>query len=403
MSKPVIRPSRRILFAVLTPLITVVILFFLLEIGLRIAGFDPLKPFRQDDGTHQFYLRKSDDPHLRFELNPGFKGKIHIYQNDIDIRINSAGWRGPEIDLPKGGRFRVALLGDSVTFAKEFDEDKSFAGRLERKLRDVRPDTDVFNLGVIGYDTLEEVIHFERVAPPYKPDVAVVCFCLNDIVNSPVIGSARWAVLRPRLPITMKSRALLWLIRMINRAFAQERLKKEIKEAGAFETLDDSLYGPITPDAFEREQFARIDEMQAAFDRFKGNKSEAVVDPGGKLWLTYYKIPKNLGKIDYSFRRLAADAEKDGIKVFVAVIPFFYRFDGRYLESPAHAIINHMAELNGFQVIDLLSDMSPLKLETLTKDGVHLNAPGHERMARSLFEAIRPLASKPTGSQASAR
>jgi len=66
-------------------------------------------------------------------------------------------------------------------------------------------------------------------------------------------------------------------------------------------------------------------------------------------------------------------------------------------------MINHMAELNGFQVIDLLSDMSPLKLETLTKDGVHLNASGHERMARSLFEAIRPLASKPTGSPASAR
>jgi lysophospholipase L1-like esterase len=403
MSEPVIRPSQRILFAVLTPLITVVILFLLLEIGLRIAGYDPLKPFRQDDGTHQFYLRKSDDPHLRFELNPGFKGKIHIYQDDIDIRINSAGWRGPEIDLPKGGRFRVALLGDSVTFAKEFDEDKTFAGRLERKLREVRPDTDVLNLGVIGYDTLEEVIHFERVARLYKPDVAVVCFCLNDIANSPVIGSARWAVLRPRLPITMKSRALLWLNRMISRAFVQKRLMKEIKEAGAFEALDDSMYGPITPDAFEREQFARIDEMQAEFDRFNGDKHGAVVSPGGKLWLNYYKIPKNLGKIDYSFRWLAADAQKDGIRVFVAVIPFFYRVDGRYLESPAHTMINHMAELNGFQVIDLLSDMSPLNLETLTKDGVHLNDPGHERMARSLFEAIRPLASKPAGSQASAR
>ncbi|MHB8055702.1 MAG: hypothetical protein ACYDH3_10700, partial [Candidatus Aminicenantales bacterium] len=54
---------RRFLFAVLTSLLTVGVLFFLLEIGLRIAGYDPLKSFRQDDGTHLSYLRKSADPH----------------------------------------------------------------------------------------------------------------------------------------------------------------------------------------------------------------------------------------------------------------------------------------------------------------------------------------------------
>ncbi|MHB8056088.1 MAG: SGNH/GDSL hydrolase family protein, partial [Candidatus Aminicenantales bacterium] len=325
-------------------------------------------------------------------------GTIRFYKSDIDIRINSGGWRGPEIDPEKGGRFRVALLGDSVTFAREFNEDKIFSGRLESKLRAIRPDVDVLNLGILGYDTLEEVIHFERIARPYKPDVVVVCFCLNDVAASPMTGGILWSVYKPRLPVRMKSRAFLWISRMISRAFLEKRIARAEEKAGAFRILNEDMYGPINPDAFEQEQFRKIDEMQAAFDRSRGNKHGAVLTPNGKLWLDYYASPKNLGKIEYAFHRLADDAKKDGVKVFVAVIPFFYRVDELYFEAPAHAIINHMAEAYGFGIIDLLSDMSPLKLETLTKDSVHLNAPGHERMAQSLYEAIRPLLSVPADS-----
>ncbi len=382
-----ISSRRRLLFALLTPCLTILILLLLLEIGLRISGFNPLKPYTRDDGTHQFYLRASDDPHLRYELFPGYAG--HLGDRKIGLRINKAGLRGHEIETDKRGRFRLALLGDSVAFAKETEEADTFADRLEARLGTIRPGSEALNFGVEGYDTLEEIVHFKKIGRPLKPDVVVLCYCLNDIGVTPFEFRATNLIMRQRFPFWFDSRALLWISHLTRRAFLERWHLDRIEKEEAFAARDRELYAPIEPDDFEKEQAARIAAMQAFFDASRADKRAALADRSGRLWLHEYESPENLGKIRYAFRELRSLADKDGFKALVAILPFFYRLDGVYLDAPAHAIVGHEAALCGLPVLDLYEGMAAEGLETLTLDSVHLNVKGHRVLARLLFNAVR--------------
>lgn len=380
----------------MTPVFTVLILFLLLEAGLRIGGYNPLKPFTQDDGTHQFYLRESDDPHLRYELKPGYRA--HLSGRKIGLRINAAGLRGHEVDPDKGGRFRAAVLGDSVAFAKETEEADTFVDRLEAKLASGRPGAEVLNFGVEGYDTLEEVIHFRRTGRSLKPDVVILCYCLNDIGVTPFEFRATNLIMEHRFPVWFHSRALTWLSGLLDRAFLERWRQARIERDEAFAAHDRELYGPAEPDAFEREQLARIPALQALFDASHADKRSSLADRSGRLWLHEYESTENLGKIRYALRELRSLADADGFKVLVAILPFFYRVDGVYLDAPAHAIVGHEAALCGLPVLDLYEAMAAEGLETLTLDGVHLNSKGHRVMARLLFDAVQ--ASLPAAARA---
>jgi lysophospholipase L1-like esterase len=388
---------RRLFFSLLTPVLTVLALFLLLEAGLRVGGYNPLKPYTQDDGTHQFYLRESDDPHLRYELYPGYAGRLGGRQ--IGLRINKTGLRGHEIDADKGGRFRLAILGDSVAFAKETEEADTFADRLEAQLGTIRPGSEALNFGVEGYDTLEEVIHFKKVGRPLKPDVVVLCFCLNDIGVTPFEFRATNLIMRQRIPFWFNSRALLWISGLAQRAFLERWRLSRIEKEEAFAVRDRELFIPVEPDAFEKEQAAKIAAMQAFFDASTASKRAALADRSGRLWLHEYESPENLGKIRYAFKELRALADADGFKALVAILPFFYRIDGVYLDAPAHAIIGHEAALCGLPVLDLYGDMAAEGLETLTLDSVHLNVQGHRVMARLLFDAVRSWIPAVSGGQ----
>jgi hypothetical protein len=54
------------------------------------------------------------DPRGRnpYVLRPGASGALH----DSEVRINQLGFRGREISLEKGDRFRIVALGESTTF-----------------------------------------------------------------------------------------------------------------------------------------------------------------------------------------------------------------------------------------------------------------------------------------------
>jgi hypothetical protein len=94
------------------------------------------------------------------------------------------------------------LLGDSQTFGNGVAQEQTFAARLESLLRSRMPGRaiDVINAGIAGYDSVQEVKLLERVAPSLKPDIVVVGFYLNDIVE----------VLQPKKPI--RDRRGIWRI-----------------------------------------------------------------------------------------------------------------------------------------------------------------------------------------------
>jgi lysophospholipase L1-like esterase len=388
MAETAEKKAHLFLFQVLTPILIILFLALLAEIGLRFAGFNPLKSLHRGDGTHAYYLRQSDDPALRYEPNPGFRGKL--FQAGIGMRINALGMRGREIEPAKDGKFRIAMLGDSITFAKDFEERDIFPVRLENRLRETIPSVEVLNLGAEGYDTLEEAVHFRRIGLALKPDIVVVNYCLNDIGITPLDFGYLNFYLRPRLPVWTKSRLAVWIASKVRRIQLQQRLQKKLLDLDGFAERTQSRYPEIPTDEFLESQFRLIDESQRAFDAAgQDDHKRAVAEKSGSLWLNQYKSLHNLGKIRYAFGELKAMAEAGGFKVLVAIIPFFYRVGGRYIDGPAHAIVRREAERAGFKAVDLYDTFAAEGLEEMTFDSVHMNPKGHAVMSRALAEALR--------------
>ena len=81
-------------------------------------------------------------------------------------------------------RKRILSLGDSFTVGYEVDVDETFSAVLERELRSAGHDVEVLNAGVSGYSNAEAALYLERELLNYEPDVVLLSFFHNDIVDN---------------------------------------------------------------------------------------------------------------------------------------------------------------------------------------------------------------------------
>jgi lysophospholipase L1-like esterase len=377
--------SRVILFGILIPMLTVFIMAILFEVGLRIAGFNPLSHILKGRQGNSYFLRKAEDPLLRVELNPGFQG---VFEG-ARLVINGQGMRGRELSRDKDGHIRVALLGDSIALARTVSEDRIFATRLERMLQAVNPRYEVFNLGTDGYDTVQEVFALRDKGLAFDPDVVVVCYCLNDIGITPLDMGFVNTFIQPRIPPLWRLRIWQWINLRLRRMKTVSLFKRQIESVGAFDEFYGNLFPAAEKDAFLEEQFLAIAESQQLFNEADHyDRKRIVLESPGNLWLNQYTDLKNIGKIRYAFKELADLARTHGFRVLVAVIPFFYKLKGRYLDLPAHRIVIHEAQAFGLGTVDLFPKFNAAGFKGLDLDGVHLSVRGHQIMAEALFEEL---------------
>ena len=184
----------------------VIILLFGLALGLFAAEVAckilELRAARQYRRVSSAISRPSRIPDVRFELIPNTSG-ITPGQDKV-IRINSHGFRGPEIAHPKPeGVFRLAVLGDSIAFGRTLEEEDVFPYQLPDLLRERVPGRqfDVINASLSGRDTWEEVSLLEHRVLDLQPDLVIIQICLNDHVRFPppdpsahrgAFGERRW-------------------------------------------------------------------------------------------------------------------------------------------------------------------------------------------------------------------
>lgn len=147
----------------------------LVEAWVRLS-WDPKR------GTPGFFV---SDPVRGQRLSANYDG----WFAGVPVHTNRLGFRSDrDFDLEKGpNTFRVVVLGDSVTFGHGAVHD--YPSLLESLLKAWRPQVDwqVWNLGVPGYNTGQELAHLLEVGPTYQPDLVVVGFFINDIIgNEPV-------------------------------------------------------------------------------------------------------------------------------------------------------------------------------------------------------------------------
>ena len=169
-------------------------------------------------GVPGFFL---SDPVRIQRLAPGYTG----WFAGVPVTINQLGFRDDrEYPLEKSpATFRVLVLGDSVTFGHGSIYQHSYPYLLEQRLKGWRPDVDwqVWNVAVPGYNTSQELAHLLDVGPRFEPDLVVVGFFENDIVeNFPVRSPSRFARVR--------SAALSWLYRHVYSIELYKRLYLQI-------------------------------------------------------------------------------------------------------------------------------------------------------------------------------
>ncbi len=106
------------------------------------------------------------------------------------LDINDYGLRDPrEVTLPKpAGTWRVVALGDSFTYGLQIPFERTYSHRLETLLRERAGSgagaerIEVWNAGVNGLNSCQELGWLKAYGLPLEPDVVTVGFVMNDVI-----------------------------------------------------------------------------------------------------------------------------------------------------------------------------------------------------------------------------
>lgn len=154
--------------------------FMVPEIFLRIFRAKPMQIFpRYVTAAHyQDFAIRTNIPHANYR-HQSYDGVWH-YQ------INSQGFRAnQDYSYSKpANTLRVLSLGDSFTMGFEVQQQETFSEVLEKKLQAKGIPAQVINAGVSGFSTAEELVFLEQEGLKYHPDVVVLGFFENDLLDN---------------------------------------------------------------------------------------------------------------------------------------------------------------------------------------------------------------------------
>jgi lysophospholipase L1-like esterase len=268
--------------------------------------------------------QQSADPTLGFEH---IKSKSAILQN-IDIRLNEWGLRGPPVEpVPPNGR-RILFLGGSITLGWGVPEEQTVEARLQRLLVDNGENAQVLNGGVGNYNAERYVSRFFKQLSELKPTDIVVQYFLRDAEDLEP-GGGNIILRNSELAVT------LWI--------AYHRL---LDRSGAH---------------------ALEDHYQQVYD----------VNQHG------FQVMRE------KLHELAQYAKAQGIRIYLAMTPDVHNLIAYKFEY-IHRLMQQVAKEEGYIFIDLLPAMrgkAPQELFAMPGDP-HPNALGHRLMAEAIFPVI---------------
>ena len=154
---------------------SLVVVLTLAEIALR-ARARSQWAITQPNALHL----RSANPRLVYEMRAGARGRFP--HTGIVLRTNSAGFRDREFVAGKpAGAFRIVVIGDSITVGWRVERADAYPSRLEQQFGHAgKPHVEVYNLGVTGYNSIQEVETLRAKGLRYDPDLVVVGFVSND-------------------------------------------------------------------------------------------------------------------------------------------------------------------------------------------------------------------------------
>jgi len=256
----------------------------------------------------------------------------------LTYRINSHGFRGPEISADKPpDTFRIIGVGDSFTFGTGVRREDTFLAVLEAILSGPGRSVEVLNLGVMGYDTASEVNLLRFFGLKFSPDVVIVCYFMNDA-----------AVSGP-----------------FHRAFNVNPDHRELP--------------------FWRRHSRLADVVASRVDRYRGVK---------KMIESYRKgyQPNAAGwvRCKRALRRARSMADKHGFRMAMMVFPMLWELTEDYPFKQIHNIVVDYARTESIPVLDLLPAFQGQDGPSLWvhPNNQHPNEEAHAIAAKALHEFL---------------
>lgn len=140
-------------------------------------GEDVVEKFTWRDGEDGLFHIRSENPDLVYELRPDTR------LNDW-ISTNAHGFREDPVPLKKpANTFRIAAVGDSITFGWYERPEHTYAQALEELLHTHATGPmryQVLNFGVGGYNAAQEYALIQSRVLAFDPDLILMQFCPND-------------------------------------------------------------------------------------------------------------------------------------------------------------------------------------------------------------------------------
>lgn len=152
------------------------------ELAVRLLGLAPPLP--------QQYRNYTSAPYLPFGPKPSSRmtGQSAKGEFSYDYRHNRLGFRDAEHDLAKpAGVFRILGLGDSFTYGVGAAFEETYLYRLEQQLNarpGAHPRVEVIKAGIPRFFPEPERILLENLGVQFEPDIVVVGFVPNDVIDT---------------------------------------------------------------------------------------------------------------------------------------------------------------------------------------------------------------------------
>lgn len=200
---------------------------------------DPVLPERIDWACQR-------DPRLGFRFVPGAVGPGGPGANSI----NSLGYRGPEVAVPKpAGVYRILCVGNSVTVGVNIHNDTTYPGILQCFF-DAAPvagrRVEVVNAGVPGYLSDHQCYRMLHDFPRLQPDCIVFLMGEADICAA-LLTNATWqAIGRPR-PMTVPWLDRPWLAWLGKRSTVVRQSRDALEELLIARRLRQTAKQDMTP------------------------------------------------------------------------------------------------------------------------------------------------------------
>jgi lysophospholipase L1-like esterase len=301
--------------------------------------------------THRF----TANPLMGYELVPGSVS----FEDDAWYRINRDGVRDRDYPLAKPeGTFRIAAVGDSVTFGLGLELDDTWPKQLERELQKTDPRVEVINFGVMGYNTPQEAERIQDKVLKYSPDLIIIGYSLNDIgifsrerrVLGTYKGYDSFLTTGNGFVDGLLHHSKTYLL-VKNRLFMKKTAKTRPQYSKDGRKLIQKGYNRYFFDAYQEPENWRI--LNAAFAKIRA--------------LTQPKIP------------------------VLFVIHTELKDMDHYLFTDIHETVKKLCRDYGFPVFDPLNDMLAYKARDLriSKANIHPNALGNKVFVQALSRYLR--------------